>query len=136
MSYRKGAKKPYRNKQMVLPSLTAKAKVKSAVARAKAKQPVMAPPTPPTAPSSSFNDVDVLHKNSEGYYARFKSKSNPSAKPYVTRIWTTASGRFQPGDVSCNCNGWVYNHKCHHTDDIQDLYREAQANGTLTRLPA
>ena len=75
MSYRKGAKKPYRNKQMVLPSLTAKAKVKSAVARAKAKQPVMAPPTPPTVPSSRFDDVDILHKNSEGYYSRFRAKA-------------------------------------------------------------
>lgn len=137
MSYKKGSQKTYRNKQILLPSLNAKIKVKSAIA-AKVKTALPAAPviTIPVQPHmANDNDIGVLHRDGDCYYARFKSQSNPNAKPYVTRIWEIRTGRFVPGDVSCDCRGWIYNHHCHHTEDIQELFRRESAAGNLSRLP-
>ena len=136
MSYKKGSEKPYRNKQTLLPPLKRRnSAVKNAIAKAKAKIP---PPSQPVVQprNPSTTDIGVLHRDGDGYYARFRSKSNPSAKPYVTRIWEIRTGRFVPGDVSCNCPGYIYNHKCHHTEDIQRLLRQESAAGNLSRLPS
>jgi hypothetical protein len=136
MSYKKGSQKPYRNKQTLLPPLKPRnSAVKNAIAKAKAKMPTPQPAVVQPHMASS-NDVEVLHRDGEGYYARFGSKSNPGAKPYVTRIWEIRTGRFVPGDVSCNCPGYIYNHKCHHTEDIQRLLRQESAAGNLSRLPS
>ena len=59
-----------------------------------------------------------------GLFAVFPSKSNPSTH-HETRIWKIAQGQFKPGDVSCNCNGWKFNKKCHHTADMVRDYRAA-----------
>ena len=136
MSYKKGSEKPYRNKQTLLPPLKRRnSAVKNAIAKAKAKIPP--PPQPVVQPRNpSTTDIGILHRDGDGYYARFRSKSNPSAKPYVTRIWELRTGRFAPGDVSCNCPGYNYNHKCHHTEDIQRLLRQESAAGNLSRLPS
>jgi len=136
MSYKKGSEKPYRNKQTLLPPLKRRnSAVKNAIAKAKAKiPPPLQPVVQPRNPSTT--DIGVLHRDGDGYYARFGSKSNPSAKPYVTRIWEIRTGRFVPGDVSCNCPGYNYNHKCHHTEDIQRLLRQESAAGNLSRLPS
>ena len=134
MAYKRGSSKQYSQQR---------SRVKAAVAEKlkKARQLPLLPPKPkiinmpvwpPRAPLGqrpSSQPIglrqETLERDAEGYYALFPSKSNPSAPPYKTRIWTVHSGRFNPGDVSCNCKGWVYNHHCHHTDDIKRLYEEA-----------
>jgi len=66
--------------------------------------------------------------DSRGFVANFRSKSTPNAPPYETIMWTTTQGQFKPGDVSCNCNGYKFNQKCHHCDDMVADYRAVNPN--------
>ena len=136
MGYKKTVSKSYR-RQVLLPALIPQTKprqfthgnqaVKNAIkkAQAKAKPPAPAVKTvksPPVVnPPAANLDVGVLHRDNLGWYARFSSKSNPGVR-YVTRKWEVSQSRFKPGDISCNCPGYIYNHKCHHTDDLIELH--------------
>jgi hypothetical protein len=73
---------------------------------------------------SQGGQVPGLFRDAQGYYAKFKSKSDPTKPPYTTRIWTAPTSRFKIGDVSCDCPGWIYNHKCHHINDIVEMARK------------
>ena len=44
----------------------------------------------------------------------FQSKSNPNGDGYQTLVYTD-------GSASCNCRGWIFNKKCWHIDEAQDL---------------
>jgi hypothetical protein len=81
----------------------------------------------PSAPGMSTMARDKLLVDAQGWYANFASKSSPGTT-YRTVIWTTRQGQFKPNDVSCNCNGWKFNKKCHHCDDIVRMYRQAHPN--------
>ena len=126
MAYKRGGSKQYSEQR---------SRVKATIAEKlkRAKQLPLLQPKPKFIPARSQTPLSQpmglrqgrLERDAEGFYALFPSKSNPSAPPYKARIWTVHSGRFNPGDVSCNCKGWVYNHHCHHTDDIKRLYEEA-----------
>jgi hypothetical protein len=126
MAYKRGSSKQYSQQR---------SRVKAAVAEKlkKARQLPLLPSKPkiiniPVWPSQNQPmglREGTLERDASGFYARFPSKSSPSSPPYTTRIWTVHSGRFNPGDVSCNCKGWIYNHHCHHTDDIKRLYEGA-----------
>jgi len=127
MSYKKKSmKKAYRQRQTFLPPInnTSSSAVHKAIRNAKARQKQASAPQPQPVQQR----IGTLERDADGYYAKFTSKSNPEAPPYTTRYWTRQSGRFSPGDISCNCKGWIYNHKCHHTDDLTALLRRAGIN--------
>lgn len=95
-------------------------RVQRAIKKAQAKQHAKT-----TAPVPwGVAQKPVLLRDSQGYYAKFPSKSAPTKPPYTTRIWTAPTSRFKIGDVSCDCPGWIYNHKCHHTKDIVEMLQK------------
>lgn len=120
MSYKKTNTKKTRVRQTFLPQIKkTSSRIKKAVKKAKANQPGTN-----VAPNAAAFPGE-LQTDKQGYFALFRSKSSPNKPPYVTRYWTTRSGRFSPGDISCNCPGFIYNKKCHHTSkDLPRLLRQ------------
>jgi len=153
MTYQKQNSQKYRQRQTFLPKLksskgpkvstiTPQQFVKGKLAGPQKKKqaapmPRASPSKPPAGPpwGTIGTGVDVIHKDSEGYYARFGSRSDLQAPPYVTRVWTVHSGRFSPGDISCNCKGWIFNKdypkRCRHTDEMRELMEQNRKTGTL-----
>jgi hypothetical protein len=86
-------------------------------------------------PSGLFGPLDMaflglagVKQDAEGYYIISTSDSTPG-KEYKTVYWTESVGRFNPGDISCNCQGWIFSKKspksCKHTDKLHSLFYEA-----------
>jgi len=130
-SYRGSSSSQYSQHRMVKAKVAEKLKHIKKVSKAKQlpllqpRQRIVPAARVPIKPREILAPLrNGLQQDSEGFYAKFTSKSNPSAPPYTARIWTTRSGRFGPGDVSCNCRGWIFNKNCHHCEDIVGMYRE------------
>lgn len=59
----------------------------------------------------------MRRKNPSFKIFRFKSKSNPTRKPYQTKVWWD-------GTVSCNCPRWIFkragqDRNCPHCEDVR-----------------
>ena len=68
--------------------------------------------------------LDQLHQNEHGWYAYFKSSSGHGT--YMTQYWEENHKQFRAGQITCNCKGWIFNKKCRHQDEMQELLLQAE----------